>query len=158
MRASSPISLLAIGSLALIVAVACRVLIPYYQTQQDDPIQTESRTQVRTLMTAINRFVEENPNHKFPSNVTEITPLIASTNVQAIYSRFVYLPPPSHASESDLSGRVVLIEKLGHYKYRVGGYHGMAGETAVGWYSMRDYKTLAENNGLSIEQLSEHQK
>jgi hypothetical protein len=151
---------LAFLGVALMVGVAFRVFIPYYQQQQDAPVQTESRAQVSAIMRAVNQFVEQHPEHRFPTNVTEVTSLIAlaTTNVDSVCSRFVYLPPPPRASKAELFGRVVLIEKLGHYKYRVGGYHGMAGDSIAGWYSMSDYRTLAEKNGLSLEQLSEHQK
>jgi hypothetical protein len=145
---------------ALMIGAAHMVFIPYYQQQQDEPVKTESRAQVSAIMGAVSQFVEQHPEHRFPTNMTEVTSLIglATTNVDSVCSRFVYLPPPARASKAELFGRVVLIEKLGHYKYKVGGYHGMAGDSIAGWYSMRDYRTLAEKNGLSLEQLSEHQK
>jgi len=145
---------------ALMVGVACRVFIPYYQQQQDEPVKTESRAQVSAIMRAVNQFVEQHQEHRFPTNVTEVASLIAlaTTNVDSVCSRFVYLPPPPRASKAELFGRVVLIEKLGHYKHKVGGYYGTAGDSIAGWYSVPDYRTLAEKNGLSLEQLSEHQK
>jgi hypothetical protein len=159
MRASLPIKAMAFCGVALMIGVACRVFIPYYQQQQDDPVKSESREQVSAIMKAVNQFVEQHPEHQFPTNVSEVTPFIAlaSTNVDSVYSRFVYLPPPLHASTKELFGRVVLIEKLGHYKYKVGGYHGMAGDAIPGWYSIADYKALVEKNGVSLEQLSERQ-
>jgi hypothetical protein len=89
-----------------------------------------------------------------------VTPLftLASNNLDTVFSRFVYLPPPLHASQKELFGRVVLIEKLGHYKHKVGGYEGKAGGVTPGWYSIADYRALAEKNGVSLEQLTEHQK
>lgn len=160
MRSSPAIKALVFCCVALLVGVACRVLIPYYQQQQDDQIKTESRHQVSAIMRSINQFSEQNSEHRFPSNLTEVAFLTISgtSNLQQVFSRFVYLPPPPHASEKELFGRVVLVEKLGHYKYKDGGYYGMAGDMVPGWYSTRDYKTLAEKNGLSIQQLSEPQK
>lgn len=138
---------------ALIVALACRVLIPYYQQQQDEPVKRESRHQVSAIMRSISQFVDENPERRFPTNLTEVASLTVSNT-----TRFVYFPPPPHSSQKELFGRVVLIEKLGHYRYKDGGYYGMAGDMVAGWYSRRDYETLAEKNGLSIEQLSEPRK
>jgi hypothetical protein len=135
------IRILALCGVIFIVAFAFRVLVPYYQQQQDEPIQTESQDQVRRIMSAISQFVEQNPEHRFPSNLAEVPSLVTSgtTNLEAVWSKFVYLPPPPHASKAELFGRVVLLERLG-------------------WYTMRDYKTVAEKNGVSLEQLSEHQK
>jgi hypothetical protein len=160
MVVSPPVKALAIFCVVFAFAWACRVLIPYYQQQQDEPVETESQSQVRAIMTAIDRFVEQDPEHRFPTNMAEVTPLIAlaTNNLETIYSRFVYLPPPPHASKKELFGRVVLIEKLGHYKHRVGGYEGKAGTATPGWYSIVEYRALAEKNGVSIEDLSEHPK
>ena len=154
------IRILALCGVLFIVAFAFRVLVPYYQQQQDEPIRTESQDQVRRIMSAVNQFVDQNPEHRLPSSLAEVPSLVTSgtTNLEAVCSKFVYLPPPPHASKAELFGRVVLLEKLGHYKYKEGGYGGGAGSQTPGWYTMRDYKTLAEKNGVSLEQLSEHQK
>ena len=136
-----------------LVCVASRVLIPYYHRQHDEPVATESRQQVSAIMRAINQFVEQNPDRRFPTNLTEVASLTVSDT-----HKFVYLPPPAHASPKELFGRVVLIEKLGHYKYKDGGYYGVAGDAIARWYSRREFETLAEKNGLSIEQLSEPRK
>jgi hypothetical protein len=154
------IRVLALCGVIFIAAFAVRVLVPYYQQQQDGQARAESQDHVRAIIGAIDRFVEQNPEHRFPTNVSEVTPLIAlaTNNLEAVYSRFVYLPPPPQVSQKELFGRVVLIEKLGHYKHKVGGYEGKAGGVTPGWYSLAEYKALAEKNGVSLEQLSEHQK
>ena len=111
-------------------------------------------------MVAINQFVEQNPEHRFPTNFTEVPSLFTfgTTDLKPACSRFVYLPPPPHVSKKELFGKVVLVEKLGHYKYSDGGNCGKAGEMGGGWLSTGDYKILAEKNGLSLQQLSEPQK
>ena len=87
-------------------------------------------------------------------------PFIAepTNNLQAVCNRFVYLPPPSNASKAQLFDWVILVEKLGHYKFAEGGCNGTAGSAGVGWSSPNEYKTLAEKNGISIEQLTEPKK
>ena len=70
-------------------------------------------------------------------------------------SKFVYLPPPPNTSKQELRGRVVLVEKLGHYRYSDGGVWETADGSSRGWHDRRDYATLAEKYGLSIEALSE---
>jgi hypothetical protein len=150
---SNAIKALVIGFAALLVGWACRVVIPYYQQEQDAPVKEESRQQVSAIMRAINQFVDQTPAHRLPTNLDEV----AHLNVTGI-TRFVYLRPAGHLSQKEVFGTVVLVEKLGHYKYKDGGYGGQAGGVGAGWYSRRDYETLAQKNGLSIEQLSEPQK
>jgi hypothetical protein len=149
---------LTICGMAFVFAFAFRVLLPYYRQQQDRPRQLESQEEVGVIMNAINRYVEESPERSFPPSLAEVKPLIATTatNLDAVLNKFVYIQPPPHTSKRALFGRVVLIEKLGHYKNREGGYYGIAGDSIPRWYSPSDYKMLAEKNGLSIEQFWEH--
>ncbi len=137
---------------AFSVALASRVLIPYYQKQHDAPAKTESGERVRKIMGAINHFADTNPDRRFPTNLAEVVSLAGIDT-----TRFVYLAPPAHASQKELFGRVVLLEKLGHYKYKDGGYGGKAGSITPFWCPGRDYETLAAKNGLSMGQLSEAQ-
>src|ERR1035441_6397626 len=101
------IRVLALGGVIFIAAFAFRVFVPYYQQQQDEPIKTESQDQVRRIMSAINQFVDQNPEHRLPSDLAEVPSLVTSgtTNLEAVCTRFVYLPPPPHASQKDLFGR-----------------------------------------------------
>src|ERR1035441_2611318 len=100
------IRVLALCGVIFIAAFAYRVLVPYYQQQQDEPIRTESQDQVRRIMSAISQFVDQNPEHRLPSNLAEVPSLVTSgtTNLEAACSKFVYLPPPSHASKAELFG------------------------------------------------------
>jgi hypothetical protein len=145
---------------SFIFAVAWALFFPLFQQKQDEPIEQESRDQVRAIMLSISEFVEQNSEDRFPSNLTEVASLTVSgtTNLQPHCSRFVYLPPPPNASKKELFGKVVLVEKLGHYKHRRGGYCGMAGDARAHFVSSDQYQTLAEKNGLSIGQLSEAAK
>ena len=150
---------LAICGVAFVFAFAFRVLVPYYRQQQDRPTQFESEEEVRVIMRAINKFVEESPERSFPSSLAEVKPLMVSTasNLDAVLAKFVYIQPPLDAPKRTVFGSVILIEKLGHYRNRDGGYCGKAGGITPGWYSLDDYKRLAEKSGLLIEQFSEHE-
>lgn len=149
---------LAVCGIAFVFAFAFRVLLPHYQQQQDRPAQLESEEEVRAIMRAINRFVEEDPERKFPSSLAEVKPLIdmPGTNLDAVLARFVYIQPPLSAPKGAVFGSVILIEKLGHYKNREGGYCGKAGGTTPGWCPLSDYKRLAEKSGRPIQQFSQY--
>lgn len=149
---------LALCGMCFIIAVAFRVFLPYYQGQQDRPKQLESQGEVRAIMQAINRFVEESPEHAFPSKLDEVKPFItiAGTNLDVVFEKFVYLRPPHRTPKDGALNGVVLLEKLGHYKYREGGYYGIAGDNIPGWYSLSNYQRFVEKTGLTIEQFSEH--
>src|SRR5688500_7345627 len=116
MRSSSPIKALVFCCVAFLIALASRVLIPYYQKRHDAPLSLQDRRELTEIKRAIDRFVEQNPEQRFPSNLTEVATVPVSAT-----SKFVYLPPPPNAAKKELFGRVVLVEKLGHYKYGDGG-------------------------------------
>ena len=116
LRSSPGIKAFVFCCMALLVGVAWRVLIPAYQREHDAPTHADNRDQLRQIRSAIEQFVAQNPEHRFPSNLTEVTTLTVSGT-----SKFVYLPPPANASQQELRGRVILVEKLGHYKYSDGG-------------------------------------
>jgi hypothetical protein len=144
---------------ALIFAVAIRVLVPYYQREYDRPTERATRHEMGTLMKAIELFSEKNSEHRFPTNLTEATPMIlavgesvTTSNLNAVCAKFVYFPPASNLSRNVLSDKVVLVEKLGHYKYRKGGYIGRVDHFEV-FFNLDDYKRLIEKSGISLEQL-----
>lgn len=144
--------------------VALRVLVPYYQQKQDQPMLDASRHEATAFMEAVYQFSEQNPEKRFPTNLNEVASIvlangnkqIAATNLAAVYNKYVYLQPTPHKRDDVMMDKAILVEKLGHYKNRKGGFIGTVGGITQ-WYPLKAYKELIEKNGLSIEKVTDYE-
>ncbi len=111
-------------------------------------------------MDAIYGIAKTNPAGRFPVTLGEVISKLNSetfpgrntSNLHRIFGEYVYRPPQGVSTDSVDFQKVVLIEKLGHYRYKQGGHIGVVGNL-VSWYSMTDYKRLATLNGIELKTL-----
>lgn len=156
--------LLVILIMGFVFAWMVRVLVPYYRLQSDRIVKQQTRIETEALMNAIYKFSEESSENRFPTNLAELRPMLVSlplpavglTNLDSVLNKFFYLQPTTNDMNTKVFGeKIVLVEKLGHYKYQHGGFIGAVGNMTTFFY-FDDYKRIVEKNGLSMSQVGEN--
>jgi hypothetical protein len=137
--------------LAFLLAVAIRVLVPAIKRSVDKEAFANRLNETRIIMDALYQYADGNTN-LFPKKLSDIernlngitnqTPL-GRTWVNA-FNDYIYIqPPPRRRGEVD-DTKIVLAEKLGHYRFRDGAFVGTVGGV-VSWRLRPQYQLLLAN-------------
>jgi hypothetical protein len=146
-----------------VFAWVIRVSVPYYKKEQDRPLKRQMKLEADSLMNAIYKFADQNPEKRFPTNLSEVTPVFLSMsspanlgdNLTNVCANFIYIQQERNRDDLIEIHKIILVEKLGHYKYQDGGYIGSLGNITR-FYWFEDYKNLIEANGLSISRFTQN--